>query len=79
MLKDIHKKSIYNAKEIKDSEQCGCFYCVSVQDSKDVTYFVDDETTGMCPNCHIDSLLPNITDLSLLSKMHDYAFSIQKD
>ena len=69
-----HKQSIYNAKELKKHKQCGCFFCISVQESKDVTEFCDDGDTGLCPRCDIDSLLPNVVDLELLAEMHEKCF-----
>lgn len=75
MLKELHKKSSCNIEEIIASKQCGCFHCVSVKNSKDITRFIGTPPTGFCPDCHIDSLLPNVTDLKLLSDMQNYYFS----
>ena len=69
------KESIYNIDEIKKSSKCGCYFCISVQDSADVVDFVDDGTTGLCPRCDIDSLLPNVVDLKVLSMLHEKWFS----
>ncbi len=74
---DIHKSCTNNAVEIKESAVCGCFYCCKVIQSEDVNrYFLENDggRTGMCPNCHIDSLLPNITDLDLLKEVHEKRF-----
>jgi hypothetical protein len=78
-MEPLHKKSIYNAAEIKKSSKCGCFFCISVQDSKDVVEFCDDGDTGLCPRCDIDSLLPGVTDLELLGDMHEKWFTEKSD
>ena len=69
------KESIYNIDEIKKSSKCGCYFCISVQNSADVVDFVDDGTTGLCPNCGIDSLLPNETNLDTLSELNEKMFA----
>lgn len=67
-------KSIYNAEDIKKSSKCGCFFCLSVQDSSDVVEFVDNGDTGLCPRCGIDSLLPNVTDMKVLKDRCERSF-----
>ena len=69
------KESIYNIDEIKKSSKCGCYFCISVQNSADVVEFVDDGTTGLCPNCGIDSLLPNETNLDTLAELNEKRFA----
>jgi len=69
------KESIYNFNEIKKSSKCGCYFCIRVQDSKDVVDFCDDGTTGLCPNCGVDSLLPNETNLDTLAELNEKWFA----
>ena len=64
---DAHKHSANHRKEIEQSDQCGCFYCLSIYPSGDVTEWCDvyaDEVgedpyghTALCPNCDIDSVI----------------------
>ena len=35
-LKELHKHSIFNEEEIKKSTVCGCFYCGTVLNVKDI-------------------------------------------
>jgi len=74
-MEDIHDQSVNNTKQLEENELCGCFFCIEVQKSKDVTEFCDGGKTGLCPRCGIDSLLPSVTDLDLLANMNEQWFT----
>lgn len=63
--------SIHNRNAIKESTNCGCYFCLRVCTGKEIEEWVDsDNDTAICPHCSIDSLLPNITDPILLEMAH---------
>lgn len=50
----------------RTTDKCGCYYCLESCEFKEVTEFVDDGKTALCPNCGIDSLAVDITSKSEL-------------
>lgn len=56
-----HKHSSNHREAIERSGMCGCFYCMSVFPSSDITEWIDEidgvETTALCPSCNIDSVI----------------------
>ena len=58
----------------KLTEKCGCYYCLEVCNFKEVTEFVDDGQTALCPNCGIDSLVSGITSREALEVLSNRYF-----
>jgi hypothetical protein len=61
-LKSAHKFSIRNAGSMKESTQCGCFYCLAIYDTSliselDMIEEADGLATVFCPKCGIDAVL----------------------
>lgn len=58
-----------NREAIKASEYAGCYACLAIFKSSDVTEWIEDTggDTAMCPKCEIDSVVPNPT-LKLLKE-----------
>ncbi|WP_295569937.1 cytoplasmic protein [uncultured Stenotrophomonas sp.] len=56
-IKEAHKYSIRHRGELKDSETCGCFYCLDIFDYKNIEDWIDDGDTALCPSCGIDSVI----------------------
>jgi hypothetical protein len=56
-----HRRSSNHRDEIMASEQCGCFFCLSIFSPSEIAEWVDevDEvgTTAICPYCEIDSVI----------------------
>lgn len=76
-LKLLHKTSIYNAEKLSVSEEAGCFHCIRSIFPDEITEFVDDGKTGLCPNCGVDALLSSIDvdiNTELLTLMHSLWF-----
>lgn len=80
--KKIHKFSIYNRTSINKSEKCGCFYCESIYQSKEILEWIDADESGigqtaLCPKCGVDSVLGD-NDIEIkdevLKKMKEYWF-----
>lgn len=72
---DYSKASIHNRSKIKDTTECGCYFCLNVCKGKEITEWIDDEDTALCPTCKIDSLLPGISNRKMLEKGAAYWFT----
>jgi hypothetical protein len=53
-----HKFCRSNRELIRKSETCGCFHCASIVSSRSVSSWCDEDQTGLCPQCGVDSLVP---------------------
>ena len=80
-LKELHKHSIFNEEEIKKSRVCGCFYCGTVLNVKDIDDFRTEKNglkTAWCPICGIDAVIGDACGISinknLLIEMNNYFF-----
>ncbi len=77
-VKAAHGLCTNNIKALKNSDRCGCFYCKSIYDPKEITDWVDSGKTALCPHCGIDSVIYDTEKYPLttafLRKMHDYWF-----
>ncbi|MFT7619792.1 MAG: hypothetical protein ACI97A_003449 [Planctomycetota bacterium] len=76
-----HSNSFKNRTEVLKSEDCGCFYCVSLFRSGEVVEWWDDDNSGVgqtavCPLCGMDSVLPVRPgiDQKFLDRMHTRYF-----
>lgn len=58
-LEAAHKASFANKKRLTVPQKCGCFYCLKVFSSEEITDWSTDipDWTAVCPYCGIDSLL----------------------
>lgn len=57
LLEAAHRHSSDHRLELERSTACGCFYCVKSFAAIDVTEWVDDGATALCPKCGIDSVV----------------------
>jgi hypothetical protein len=78
-LEAAHKHSDRHRAEIEASELCGCFYCLTTFRPDEITEWVDEGQTAICPNCPVDAVIGSASGVSLtqefLRKMHAYWFS----
>ncbi len=82
VLNEIHKHSIYNETEVKNSKVCGCFYCNRIFNPSEIINYIPErngEPTAWCPYCYTDAIIGDasgyeITD-ELLSEMADEFFA----
>jgi hypothetical protein len=74
-LKKLHSNSIYNLGAIEKAHRCGCFFCLRTFAPSEITQWTDKGQTALCPKCGIDSVLPSVTDPSILAVMNLYWFS----
>jgi hypothetical protein len=78
-----HEHCSHHRDEIIASEQCGCFYCLSVFSPSEITDWVDEiddvGTTAICPHCEIDSVIGSCSGYPItrefLSVMHKHWFA----
>lgn len=79
LLLKLHSNSIYNSEFCRIANKCGCFYCLSIFPSSEVTEFWDSQKTAVCPKCGIDSLLFDSQDIllteTLLRQMQTFAWN----
>lgn len=77
-LEIAHNHSIYHQAEVLGSDECGCFYCLRIFATTEITEWIDEGTTAMCPYCGIDALLGSASGFPLtaefLRTMHDVWF-----
>jgi hypothetical protein len=64
------------AEILKNS--CGCFYCGHLFMPKEITDWVDENQTALCPRWGIDSVIGSVAGFPLtkefLDEMHRYCF-----
>lgn len=76
------KAASKNRKAVESSNKCGCYYCFSIYSAKEVNDFIrerDGESTAICPNCQIDSVVPDATiaiDEKTLRQVHSNLFGV---
>lgn len=71
----MNKPYYNNRLAISDDTDCGCFFCISIYKGKEITDWADKGETALCPNCGVDSLIPNETDEEYLTKMCEKWFT----
>ena len=73
-----HKHCFKNRSELDRSDACGCFYCPNTFKRSEVFEWTDDETTALCPQCGIDSVIGSAVGFQLsrefFQKMNDRWF-----
>lgn len=79
-LKYWHEWAGGHRNAIKKSTNVGCFYCGEISSATEVVEWIDDNQTGMCPSCGIDSIIPDSLlpelDIWHLRAMYDKWFGI---
>ena len=78
-VKAAHLHSSRHSSELKAGDACGCFYCRSTFKPSEITEWVDDDDTALCPKCGIDSVIGSrsgypVTSVDFLKAMHAYWF-----
>lgn len=80
-LRVAHKKCSNHRAEIESSRLCGCFYCKQTFDSDRIVEWVDKDSTALCPECGIDSVLGDASGVqinkSFLEAMHSAWFAVR--
>ena len=78
-LRDAHRHCTGNEAEIAASQVAGCFYCLNSYPASEVTEFLAEERTALCPKCPVDSVIGDasgwpVGDPAFLSAMHEFWF-----
>ena len=77
-LEEIHHLCTLN-KALIENNQCGCFCCTALFDSKEIYEWTDNGLTAICPKCGVDSILPQNKeyplDIFLLQQMEKRWFN----
>jgi hypothetical protein len=69
--KDINSYSSKNRESLMKSSKCGCYFCGAMFHPSEITTWIDNDQTAVCPHCNIDSVLAeeggaiDITDVFL--------------
>ena len=82
-LKQSHRSSFENKKQILASNIVGCFYCKQLFPATEITNedYIQDKNSGTaeCPHCRIDSVIGDASGIELsfefLEAMNKYYFS----
>ena len=73
-----HEWSSYHRETLRESDVCGCFYCLEVFPPSEIEDWTDDDDTALCPKCGIDSVIGSVSgyriEREFLEKMHDHWF-----
>src|SRR2546426_2409134 len=63
-LVNAHSHSSHNLEEVQKSPNSGCFSCLKIFSSSEVTEWLADGTV-LCPYCDIDSVLGSLSGYPL--------------
>jgi hypothetical protein len=71
---DAHKHAFRQREELEHSDGCACFYCFETFSPSEITTWVDDDKTAICPKCGMDSVIGSASGFPLtkasLQKMY---------
>lgn len=70
-----------NRQSIEQSQTCGCYHCLTIFSAKAVIKWTDQNRTGLCPNCEVDSILPDSEfpiSTEVLQKAYNFWFDSSK-
>jgi predicted nucleic acid-binding Zn-ribbon protein len=77
-IRVVPKLAMHNKKALAKVNECVCYYCSKVFSPGEITEWVDNNDTAMCPHCGIDSVIPvyeeSDKDADFLAKLHKYWF-----
>ena len=54
----IHKYCTNNHEALLRAKKCGCFYCCTIFNPAEITEWVEQDDSAVCPHCGIDSVIP---------------------
>ena len=77
-LKAAHRHCRLNRVELQSSDLCGCFYCFAIFAPAEISEWIDDGETALCPKCPVDSVIGSASGFPItpefLHRMHDKWF-----
>jgi hypothetical protein len=66
--REAHRFSSHHRKELEKDLVCGCFHCTKIFNPVEITDWVDDEDTALCPYCGIDSVIGESSGFPITDK-----------
>lgn len=75
VLRKLHKESMRHRDAVLAQDRVGCFFCIRVVPVANITRWIDDEQTALCPHCDIDAILPYVVDTETLAAMSERWFT----
>lgn len=86
-IQDVEKAHWYSNNhkaQLQNDKKCGCFYCLTIFDPKEIEEWLEDDNpcdkygTAVCPYCNIDSVIGESSGFPItpefLKAMKDYWF-----
>ena len=77
-VRQAHDHCSRHRQEVLASNFCGCFYCRQTFSPAEISDWVDDDQTALCPKCGIDSVIGSAAGFQVtkdfLDEMHRYWF-----
>jgi hypothetical protein len=76
-VKSAHYDCSLHRALVERSKLVGCFHCMTIFPPSEITEWIDNEETAICPYCGIDAVLPDSVDFeggNFLKDMHVYWF-----
>ena len=75
---NAHEHAFRQREVLEHSDGCGCFYCFKTFPTSEITTWVDDDKTAICPRCGMDSVIGSASGYPLtkvaLRKMYARAY-----
>ena len=75
---EAHRFSSRNRKSLEKDHICGCFHCTKIFSPTEITEWIEDEDTALCPYCGMDSVIGESSGISMteqfLKEMHQVFF-----
>ena len=68
LIRAVPNFAIGNRHQLELSTEAGCFHCLAVFDSRQVTRYVEDDETAVCPRCGIEAVLGSASGYGLTRK-----------
>ena len=64
-LKLAHAFASKHRTQVEQSDCCSCFHCLATFSPAEITEWVDDESTALCPKCGVDAVIGSACQVPL--------------
>ena len=68
-----------NRQHIHPDTDCGCYFCLTVVKGSEITDWIDQGQTALCPRCMLDAVIPNCSDKEYLKEQHKKWFCVKDE
>lgn len=73
-----HEHCSLHRAEVERSSHCGCFYCFATFPPAEISQWIDDDLTALCPKCEVDAVIGTASGFPItqefLTRMHEHWF-----